>query len=319
MSIFFIRNGNVYLRLLDGLLSNCLDETARLVKLPLSAMALIKCGNCGAEVDTISASCQKCGTPVSEGGLDSRSPLPAAKPAGRTWVWIAVCILLLALVGAWVAKRQLGVGQAGAPAARPVEPVDVEAIKARAEKGEAEAQKTLGTLHSKGQGVPQSYIEAAKWYRKAADQGYAPAQVALGELHEAGQGVPIDDAASAKLYRQAADQGYAPGQYNLAVLYVLGKGVPQDNNEAVKWYRLAAEQGDALAQFNLGMRYYESRGVAPDPVQAFQWLTLAAAQGIPDAVNALDNLKRTMTRPQIAEGRRRAEAFVAKPTAAPAR
>jgi len=30
-------------------------------------------------------------------------------------------------------------------------------------------------MHKKGQGVPQDYAEAVKWYRKAADQGDAPA------------------------------------------------------------------------------------------------------------------------------------------------
>ena len=41
-------------------------------------------------------------------------------------------------------------------------------------------------------------------------------------------------------------------------------------------------------------------------------VSLAAAQGLPDAASARDELKRTMTREQIAESRRRIDAF-AKP------
>ena len=47
-------------------------------------------------------------------------------------------------------------------------------------------------MYSHGQGVPQDYIEAAKWYRLAAEQGHADAQHNLGVLYLQGQGVPQD-------------------------------------------------------------------------------------------------------------------------------
>ena len=197
-----------------------------------------------------------------------------------------------------------------------VEIVDLAGTRAKAEHGNADAQKNLGKIYAKGDLVKQDYKEAAKWYRQAADQGHAGAQAALGELYEAGQGVPRDDSEAAKWYRRAAEQGNTTGQYSLAVLYVMGKGVPQSSAEAIKWYRQAADQGDELAQYNLGMRYYEGNGVTPDPVEAYQWLSLAAAQGIPDAVQVRDALKGKMTREQLAEGRRRTDAFVTKKTGA---
>jgi TPR repeat protein len=39
--------------------------------------------------------------------------------------------------------------------------------------GNAQAQNSLGLRYEKGQGVPQGYAVAARWYRKAADQRYA--------------------------------------------------------------------------------------------------------------------------------------------------
>lgn len=189
------------------------------------------------------------------------------------------------------------------------EVLDVEATRAKAEVGDAAAQTRLGRAYANGQTLKQSYAEAAKWYRLAADHGHAPAQTALGELYEAGQGVPRDEAQAAQWYRRAADQGDTAGQYCLAVLYVVGKGVPRDIAEAVKWYRRAADQGNALAQFSLGTRYRDGDGVPRDPVEAHKWLSLAAAHGLPDAVSARDELKRTMTREQIAESRRRVDAF----------
>ena len=40
-----------------------------------------------------------------------------------------------------------------------------------------------------GDGIPQDYGEAFKWYRKAAQQGYASAQFYLGWMYENGEGV----------------------------------------------------------------------------------------------------------------------------------
>jgi TPR repeat protein len=200
------------------------------------------------------------------------------------------------------------------PAASPPkakEKIDLNELRAKAERGEAQAQKDLGKVYSKGELIGQSYREAAKWYRLAADQGNAAAQAALGELCEAGQGVKRDEAEAAKWYRKSAEQGYAPAQYSLATLYVLGSGVPADEAEAIKWYRRAADQGDAGSQYNLGMRYKEGKGVKPDPIESFKWLSLAA-QSMVDAGKKLDELKRGMTREQLTEGQQRVSAFATK-------
>ena len=47
-------------------------------------------------------------------------------------------------------------------------------------------------LYESGQGVSQSYAEAAKWFRKAADLGDDVAQNNLGRMYYTGQGVPKD-------------------------------------------------------------------------------------------------------------------------------
>lgn len=67
------------------------------------------------------------------------------------------------------------------------EPVSV--LRKQAENGDAEAQLSLGVSYDKGEGVPQNYAEAAKWFRKAADQGDPYAQYDLGSMYEEGKGV----------------------------------------------------------------------------------------------------------------------------------
>ena len=47
-------------------------------------------------------------------------------------------------------------------------------------------------MYRKGQGVPQNYKIAAKWYRLAAKQGNASAQSSLGLMYALGDGVAAD-------------------------------------------------------------------------------------------------------------------------------
>ena len=72
------------------------------------------------------------------------------------------------------------------------------AHKRRAEQGDVRSQSMLGWLYRKGGGVPQDYVEAAKWSRKAAEQGVADAQFNLGWMYYHGEGVPQDYEEAAK-------------------------------------------------------------------------------------------------------------------------
>jgi uncharacterized protein len=47
-------------------------------------------------------------------------------------------------------------------------------------------------MYEYGQGVPQDFTEAVKWYSEAADQGYASVQSNLGRMYTWGRGVPQD-------------------------------------------------------------------------------------------------------------------------------
>ncbi len=61
-----------------------------------------------------------------------------------------------------------------------------------ADSGDAIAQFNLGLLYLDGHGVPQSYMEAANWFRRAAEQDYPQAQHNLGAMYGSGQGVKRD-------------------------------------------------------------------------------------------------------------------------------
>ena len=53
-----------------------------------------------------------------------------------------------------------------------------------ASQGVAVSQYNLGVMYANGEGVPQDYAEAVRWYRLAADQGLGEAQLNLGKANQ---------------------------------------------------------------------------------------------------------------------------------------
>jgi TPR repeat protein len=162
----------------------------------------------------------------------------------------------------------------------------IEALKAKAEAGDAEAQFLLGRRYARGEDVAKDLAEAARWYRKAADQNHPKAQNSLAICYTEGYGVPKDPVEAAKWWRKAADQNHPGAQYALGVCYARGRGVAKDPVEAVKWFRKAAEQNETLAQIGLGYCYEDGEGVAKDLAEAAKWYRKAAEQN--DAIGQMN-------------------------------
>jgi TPR repeat protein len=65
----------------------------------------------------------------------------------------------------------------------------------------------IAEYYSSGQFVRQDYVEATKWFLKAAEQGIPCAQLQLGQMYRDGQGGSKDDIQAHKwLNLAAADQ-----------------------------------------------------------------------------------------------------------------
>lgn len=137
-------------------------------------------------------------------------------------------------------------------------------------------------------------------------------------------------------YRKAAYSGDARGQCIIAECYahyyhldaptalMINNPLQEDVDEALKWYRRAANQGDIIAQFRLGAdlaagSLEDMTEIPKDVVEGYKWLKIAASN--PGSNNdpedtktfrdaAKNSLPADMTADQIAEGNRRAAAFV---------
>jgi Sel1 repeat len=124
----------------------------------------------------------------------------------------------------------------------------LQALRASAEQGNAEAQFTLGLLYDHGRGLPKDKGEALRWYRRAAMQGDMFAQNALGDNYWEGTGVPKDDREAIWWWRLAADKGFVPAQHSLGkILAGGGQGVAADKPQSYMWLMLSAAQGDKEA------------------------------------------------------------------------
>jgi TPR repeat protein len=96
-----------------------------------------------------------------------------------------------------------------------------------AEKGNALAQGVLAGFYNHGDGIAQSYEEAAKWAKRSANQGNKIGQIFLSLFLHNGYGVPKDDIESEKwaLIIEKQDQNS---------LEVLGRKVKEMNLSAVE-------------------------------------------------------------------------------------
>ena len=86
--------------------------------------------------------------------------------------------------------------------------------------------------------------------KSLAEQGYASAQLNLGMMYDRGEGVPEDFKEAAKWYRLAAEQGNDNAQSNIGLMYEYGAGVLQDNATAHMWYNVSAANGNELGGTN---------------------------------------------------------------------
>lgn len=156
-----------------------------------------------------------------------------------------------------------------------------------AEQGDASAQYNLGLCYYLGNRVTKNYVEAVKWFRKAAMQGNAEAALKLYECYNNGHGVVKSDAEAMRWLSKAGDQGSSDAQIELGDFYYLGLGVTKNYVKAAIWYYRAAMRGDARAQYNLACCYEKGEGVDQDYEKSIYWYRKAAAQGYELAIAAL--------------------------------
>ncbi|MFN4025253.1 MAG: tetratricopeptide repeat protein [Hyphomonas sp.] len=128
-------------------------------------------------------------------------------------------------------------------------------IKAAAEAGLAEAQFTLATMYTHGQGTAQSKATAREWYRRAAEQDHVEALYNLGLHYDQGMEMEPDLATALTYYDRASSLGHAEAAYNAGHILFMGDGVEEDMARGLTYFEAAAKRGLGNAYLAIGWAY----------------------------------------------------------------
>jgi uncharacterized protein len=180
-------------------------------------------------------------------------------------------------IGLYVLAKRMAIGpRADGPAMSRA----LEVLSKAADAGDAEAQRTMGEISLRGDGVVKDAEQSVVWYEKAAAQGDATSQVALAQIYADGAGLVGKNVARAKqMLERAAALNDPDAYFSLGQLYIDGIAVTKQSNVAAQWYQRAAVQGHSAAQNNLAVMYMEGDGVPKDLALAYAWFNIAAAGG----------------------------------------
>ena len=137
----------------------------------------------------------------------------------------------------------------------------------------------------------------ANWQPFAA-AGDADAMFNMGQAYKLGRSVPLDKAIARDWYRKAATKGHLPAQANLGILLFQAG----EKAEAAQWLKSAADRGEMRAQYVLGVAHWNGDGVPRSLPLAYAYLARSSAQGLSEATGALNNLTRTISPVERANG-----------------
>jgi len=126
-------------------------------------------------------------------------------------------------------------------------------VKRQESEAKQQPQESIDSIKVKAYNyyAAQDYLNAIKYYSKAAGAGDADSQSWLGYFYHTGKGVGKDIEQAVYWYKLAAKQGSATAAYNLGLCYESGSGVEKNITEEVNLYRKAADKGLDVAKKRL--------------------------------------------------------------------
>ena len=98
----------------------------------------------------------------------------------------------------------------------------------------------IGKLYDDGDGVPQNYNEAMKWYHQAAEKGEAVAMNNIAIMYANGEGVTKDLVTAKSQLQKSADAGYEPARQSLQEINQASETSHNSNNsfmtDFITWF-----------------------------------------------------------------------------------
>jgi len=138
----------------------------------------------------------------------------------------------------------------------PIRDADSVRTSSRAKAGDTAAEYTMGLRFADGDGAPQDYAVAMKWFEKAAESGNPEAQLKLVFGYIQGIGLPRDEHQAVIWLKHAANNGNTWAQRALSNLYLTGESAPKDYVRGYTWAKIASESDGNRTE---GVTVFKSR------------------------------------------------------------
>ena len=193
-----------------------------------------------------------------------------------------------------------------------------------ADKGSSKGMEVLAMARLSGEmGLPKDTALAEKWMTAAAQKGDADAQLSLGQLYITGLLGKQDVAAGVHWLQAAADGGSAKAAGTLAYFLITGKqGVPVDAPRGVALARKSMASNEMLGHYAMGVAMVTGSGVAENPAEGWYQISLAQRmdnqQQLKSAGDYLAKAAAKLSPTQMAQLKARVDADAAANTAAAA-
>ena len=155
----------------------------------------------------------------------------------------------------------------------------ITALTVLADNGDAWALYLMGRANEYGEGLDKDFVQAMKWYKKAAEKGESLAMRHISDMYRNGSGVDVTPKEVFRWVKTAADQGEDQSMVEVGKCYENAYGIEENKSLAFKYYRNAADLGNAEAQARLGSCYFHGSGVPKDVDAALKWYVAAAKSG----------------------------------------
>ena len=167
---------------------------------------------------------------------------------------------------------------------------DFQALRGRAQSGDAAAQAALAVRLRDGKGVAKDDAAAMQWAHRAADAGNADAMDFVGFAYLRGAVVKRNTGVAFGYFKAAAERS-AAAAFNLGQCYFGAQGTEQDIPKALDWWKKAAAKGHGRAASTVAMALLSGEGVAPDAAEARRLAERAAELNDPSGLIVLGEIQ----------------------------
>ena len=156
--------------------------------------------------------------------------------------------------------------------------------------------ENIAAMYEKGVDLPESRVEAARWWSAAAARGDEDANVGMAFNTLMAESAQRDDLKKARqACLKAANNKNHRAEYCLGYLYQHGLGVAPDDKRARRWYQLAADKGQLEAIRTLAVMEAAGEGGKVDRVAAFLLYARLLEMREKDALPSLAVLRSQLT------------------------